>query len=267
MTPSPNPCARIGFPTQGNATKIIDLPRRLAAHASALAMAVLLCNANTASAQGYVMEFGQTYNAPMSNFISNSALNNLSMINATVPDAKSKKTPQAAQHLDAPRANAAAQLQRNATELAQRFPSAQRDPMAQAYLQSFDVYRKLEAKFGWSPNDVAGALAAFVVGNYMVLNGSDVPDAEFAAVADQLRRDPKINTTFSGQPSQTLRTMYEQSAMVGTFMALAQMSQKTTPQPPAQQANLRDSARANLKQVLGTDPERLQISAQGMRLR
>lgn len=54
--------------------------------------------------------------------------------------------------------------------------------------------------------------------------------------------------------------------MVGAFMALAYKSQQQKAQPDHVAANLRNGARENLKLVLRTDPERLQIGERGVML-
>ena len=54
--------------------------------------------------------------------------------------------------------------------------------------------------------------------------------------------------------------------MVGAFMALAFKSQQQQAQAPNVAANLRNSARENLKLVLGADPGRLRIGEQGVML-
>lgn len=202
----------------------------------------------------YIMEFAQTYNAPMSNFISATVVNNLGMINAAPAE-------KAAVPL---RAASAPQTARSARELAQRFPAQYHARMEQLYTESFGVYRKLEAKFGWQSDDMAGALAAFVVGNYMVFAGTNVADDHFVAVAGQFRRNPGIASAFKNLKPQDLRAMYEQSAMVGTFMALTALAKEQKAQPPDVQARVRDSARANLQQVLGLDPARLRVGPQGL---
>ncbi|MQA42385.1 DUF6683 family protein [Rugamonas aquatica] len=229
--------------------------RRLLAGA---ASAALLLTAWPAQAQWLGQDYA-TYGVPMSNFIQLATIHNLNMIDAATPGDK-KSAPASA---PAPlRAEAPPAVQRNAQELAQRFPAAQRAPMAQAYQDSMEVYQKIEAKMGWSRNDVGGAIAAFVVGNYMAMRDTEVADEEFAAVARQMRNHPRLAGSFKQQSAASLRNLYEQSAMVGTFMALAQKSLQQTPQP-TQQANLRAAARENLKLVLGADPERLRISARG----
>lgn len=214
-----------------------------------LACAAAMCLATASVSAQQVIEPARGADAPMANVISGAA---------------GGKPATAGAAAAAPRADAAPQLQRNAQELAGAFPAAQRDRIAQAFIDSFEVYGKLEQKFGWPRNDLAGALAAFVVGNYMVLSGTEVPDAQFVAVANQLRA--RTGGMFDRQTPAALRALYEQSAMVGTFMVLAQLSQQQQAQPPEQRANLQAAARANLEAVLRTEPERLRIGAQGLTL-
>lgn len=158
------------------------------------------------------------------------------------------------------------QVQHNARELAQRFPAEHRLRMQQAYVQSFDAYRELEDRLGLKRDDLPSALATFVIGNYMVYAGVDVPDEQFAIVAEQLRQTPALLRAVGSQSPQQQRSAFEQNAMVGVFMAMAQMSQKQQPQPAEQRAHLRDSAQANLQQVLGVDPARLRLGKEGLHI-
>jgi hypothetical protein len=196
------------------------------------------------------------YGAPMSNFIAHSALNNTAMINAAKGAAGTRPL----------LANGTPSVASNAEELAQRFAPHQRAPMAKAYVESMSFYQKIEAKMGWPRNDIGGALAAFIVGNYWAYTGVEVSDAQFAAVAEQLRKQPGLHANFKNSSAQALRAMYEQSAMVGAFMVLALKSMEQAPEPE-KQARLRAAAGANLTQVFGVDPARLGINEQGMGLR
>lgn len=201
-----------------------------------------------------------TYGAPMSNFIINSTLNNTSMINAAKGAARTEARRQPLL------AGGAPSVASNAEALAQRFEPHQRAPMAKAYVESMDFYQKIEAKMGWPRNDIGGALAAFIVGNYWAYTGVEVTDAQFAAVAEQLRSQPGLHVSFQNSGARALRTMYEQSAMVGAFMVLALKAMEQAPEPE-KQARLRAAAGANLKQVLGVDPARLRIDGHGISLR
>ena len=85
-------------------------------------------------------------------------------------------------------------------------------------------------------------------------------------MAAQLRLGGGARRLAEKQSAETIRNLYEKSAMVGAFMALAYKSQQQKAQPEQVAVNLRNSARENLKMVLRTDPERLQIDERGVML-
>jgi hypothetical protein len=151
----------------------------------------------------------------------------------------------------------------NARELAARFPAAQRPHIEQTFRRCMDIYAQLEKKLGLPERDMAGSLAAFLVGNYMVLNDVDVSDNAFRSVARQLRDQGSMQASLRRIDAAQLRNLYEQTAMMGTFMALAHKSQQQDPQPPEAAARIRDTARANLEAVLRVNPARLSISDAG----
>ena len=215
-----------------------------------------LLAAPSARTQGYVglgLDYSMT-TAPLINFANMAVMNNNSM--NTGLHARGK----------AVRMEAPAAVQRNARELAKVFPASSQAAMAQAFLQSMDVYQQVAAKMGWQRDDLDGAMAAFIVGNYMVFANREVRDEEFAAVAEQLRQGGGARRLAEKQSAETIRNLYEKSAMVGAFMALAYKSQQQKAQPEQVAVNLRNSARENLKMVLRTDPERLQIDERGVML-
>lgn len=165
---------------------------------------------------------------------------------------------------DAPlKAPARSAVETNARELAARFPVAQRPQMEQTFRRCMDVYAQLEKKLGLPERDMAGSLAAFLVGNYMALNDVDVSDDAFRTVARQLRDQGSMQASLRRIDAARLRNLYEQTAMMGTFMALAHKSQQQNPQPPEAAARIRATARANLEAVLRMDPARLSIGDAG----
>lgn len=221
-----------------------------------LLLCAALLAAPAAHAQGYVglgLDYPMT-TAPMINFANMAAMNN----NAMNTGLRSRSKPARA---DAPPA-----VKRNAQELASVFPPASQAAMAQAFQQSMDIYQQIAAKMGWRGDDLDGAMAAFIVGNYMVFANREVQDGEFAAVAEQLRQGGGTRRLAEKQSAEAIRNLYEKSAMVGAFMALAYKSLQQKAQPENVAANLRNSARENLKMVLGADPERLQIDERGVML-
>jgi hypothetical protein len=155
-------------------------------------------------------------------------------------------------------------VQANARKLSMHFPPDKRAAMEKIYVQSMDVYLKVEKKMGWTPRDLAGGLAAFVVGNYMVLKNTEVSDEAFAAVARQFRAQDRLRELGDSADRDKVRDVFEQSAMVGAFMALAYKSHQQQPQPPAVYENMRNAAMENLKLVMRLDPEGLRIDDQGI---
>ncbi|HSI59244.1 MAG TPA: DUF6683 family protein [Ideonella sp.] len=158
------------------------------------------------------------------------------------------------------------QLGDNARQLATAFPAAQRSQMTDAYLQSFETYRKLEHKLGVPSNDVAGAMAAYIAGNYMALHNVEVPDAHFQRLVAQMREALGGQDSFVSASARQKRQMYEQLAMVGTFMAVARQAFLQNPNPASEQ-NFRNAARANLEAALKQPADGLRLGAQGLSLR
>jgi hypothetical protein len=225
-----------------------------------LLLRVTLCAAVLAApaarAQGYV-GLGPDYamtTAPLINFANMAVMNNNSMNTGLHSPSKPVR-------VEAPPA-----VQRNAQELARIVPASSQAAMTQAFQHSMDIYKQIAAKMGWQRDDLDGAMAAFIVGNYMVFANREVQDEEFAAVAEQLRHGGGTRRLAEKQSAETIRNLFEKSAMVGAFMALAYKSQQQKAQPEHIAANLRNSARENLKLVLGMDPERLRIDERGVML-
>ncbi len=158
------------------------------------------------------------------------------------------------------------QLRQSATELAQRFPAAQRSAMTRAFEESFAFWRKLEAQLGLAPDDLAAGLAAFIAGNYAVFMQQEVPDDQFRTLVRQMQgllgQSPGIQQASAAQR----RAMFEQLAMVGTFMVVYREQLKTRPNP-AEEVHFRQTAKANLETALGVGVERMRLGAQGLELR
>lgn len=231
----------------------------------ALAMA---CGVPAAQAQ-YTMEFAQTYNAPASNFISNTFLNQQALINATRPQAgaraqASPKGPAGPQQQQQP-ALASPQVARSAAELAQAAPAPQRARLEKVYGDLMPGYHQLERKLGWPADDLAGAMAALLAGNYMAMTGTVLSDASVSAAGHQLRASASVQALVARLSPVERRRLYEQCAMLGTFMALA----NTTRQQQSAEvvSGLRASARANLHAVLGDAAEGLRFTDRGIQLR
>jgi hypothetical protein len=159
--------------------------------------------------------------------------------------------------------NGPAQVRQSATELAQRFPAAHRSAMTKAYEESFIFWQKLETQLGLTPNDVAAGVAAFIAGNYTAFMQQPVPDEDFKSLVLQMQGLLKQNAAFTQSSPAAKRAMFEQLAMVGTFMVVYREHLNQKPNPN-EEVNFRNAAKANLEAALGLGVERIQIGRQGL---
>ena len=160
-------------------------------------------------------------------------------------------------------ASGPAQVRQSATELAQRFPAAHRAAMTKAFEESFLFWQKLETQLGLTPNDVGAATAAFIAGNYSAFMQQPVADEDFKALVTQMQGLLAGNPALTQTSPAAKRAMYEQLAMVGTFMVVYREHLKSKPSP-GEEANFRNTAKANLEAGLGLAVERIQIGPQGL---
>ncbi len=163
-------------------------------------------------------------------------------------------------------ASGPAQVRQSATELAQRFPAAHRAAMTKAFEESFVFWQKLETQLSLAPNDVGAATAAFLAGNYAAFMQQQVPDADFKTLVAQMQGQLARNAAFTQSSPAAKRAMYEQLAMVGTFMAVYREQLKQKPNAN-EEINFRNTAKANLEAGLGVPVERIQIGPQGLVVR
>lgn len=155
------------------------------------------------------------------------------------------------------------QIRQSATELAQRFPAQNRGAMTKAYEESFAFWQKLETQLGLTPNDVAAGVAAFIAGNYAAFMQQQVPDEDFKSLVLQMQGLLARNAAFTQSSPAAKRAMFEQLAMVGTFMAVYREHLNQKPSPN-EEVNFRNAAKANLEAALGLSVERIQIGRQGL---
>lgn len=151
-----------------------------------------------------------------------------------------------------------------ADELAALFPADSRAKMKQIFLECLKQWVPLAAKLGVPADDLGSSTAAFIAGNWMMMNGREVSDEDFLTLSRQMQASLAGHAGFAEAPAADKRKMHEQLVMVGVFMALAREEFKLHPNPQAE-ANVRETARLNLEQLLGMPAAGLQITAEGLR--
>lgn len=149
-----------------------------------------------------------------------------------------------------------------AKRLVASYPPAQRDQVAQSMAGLLARYREIESRFGLAPNDVAGAVAAFVAGNYMAYRDVDFPDAGFLPLVQQMRGVMAALPQFRDATDAQKQQLYEEMAVVGLHMALQRAELRGA--SAAARAQLRRTAKSHLDQFLQMDCSRLALGVNGL---
>jgi hypothetical protein len=147
--------------------------------------------------------------------------------------------------------------------IAANYPPNRRAEAERLFTEILSGYRQLEARLNIPTNDVAGAVAAFLSGNYMAYQDVDLPDQNFQALVSQMRRVLGSNPAFAKASGIEKQQMYEQMAILGTFMALTRDALKKQPNPEIA-ASMKQAAKRNLEQFLNTDADRVNITSTGL---
>jgi hypothetical protein len=150
--------------------------------------------------------------------------------------------------------------------MAAAYPPAERARMEKIFRELLAGYGKIERQFGLPRQDMAGAVAAFLAGSYMGYHNADFPDRHFPPLVEQMRSIIASDPSYAKSSTAARQEMYEQMAILGMFMANAQMHLRQRPDPQIE-ARVRAAGKAYLEQFLKTDAERVQITAQGLVLR
>jgi hypothetical protein len=147
--------------------------------------------------------------------------------------------------------------------LARAYPAAQRTQAEQVFSQSLQTWHGLESQFGLRRNDMGGALAAFVAGNYAAYRDQPLPDALFKPLVRQMQAALLHSGALERVDAAQKQVLYEHLAILGTWMlATREALQK---QPDARvAANMKAAARGYLQQALGLDAERMRLTDQGL---
>ena len=123
--------------------------------------------------------------------------------------------------------------------------------------------QQIEARFDLPEKDAAGAVAAFIAGNYMAYRDVDFPDASFPPLVTQMRAMVDTNPAFTHGSDADKRTLYEQLAVVGMQMALQRDQLRKQPNAKLR-AQMMRMGKTHLEQFLKIDVSRLKITERGL---
>ena len=146
--------------------------------------------------------------------------------------------------------------------LAAHYPAAHRAQAAQTFRQILNGYGQLETRLGLPAGDMAGAMAALIVGSWSVCRERDIIDGHFVAVARQLRGAIGQDPRFAQVALADRQLAYEQFAILGTELALLQMALRQKPDAAVQRRAC-EAGKGYLAQF-GLDPMGIEIGAEGL---
>jgi hypothetical protein len=152
------------------------------------------------------------------------------------------------------------------SKLAADYPVQARPQAERVFREMLVRHPQLMRQLGVPASDMAAGVATFIAGSYMAYRNVDFPDQHFKPLVDQMRQILGSNPDIVRASSAEKQEMFEQMAILGTFMATTQMALKERPNAQVT-ANMRQAAKGYLEQFLKTDAERVQITAQGLTLR
>jgi hypothetical protein len=147
--------------------------------------------------------------------------------------------------------------------MAAAYPEPDRARMEATFRKLLAGYEQIEQRFQIPRRDVAGAVAAFIAGCYMAYRNVDFPDSHFPPLVSQIRSIIASDPSYARASVQARQDMYEQLAILGMFMANAQMALRQRSDPEIA-ARVRTAAAEYLQQFLKTDAGRVRITARGL---
>lgn len=147
--------------------------------------------------------------------------------------------------------------------LAAQLPPSVRADAQTLYGQILDKYPQLARQLGVPANDVAGAVAMFIVGSYTAFRNVEVPGEHFQPLYRQVRQAIAGEAAFAGASAAQRRELFEQAAILGTFLVLVREGLKQRHDARVA-ASVKAAGKDYLQQFLKVDPERLQLTQQGL---
>lgn len=151
-------------------------------------------------------------------------------------------------------------------KMASHYPPQSRAEAERVFRDMLGKHAQLMKQLGVPADDVAAAIAAFLAGNYMAYREAEFPDINFKPLYQQMKGVIGGNSAYREASEAEKCEMFEQMAIMGTFMALTREALKQ--QPNAQvAANMKQAAKGYLEQFLKTDADRVQITANGLVLK
>ncbi|RZL36469.1 MAG: hypothetical protein EOO96_06940 [Pedobacter sp.] len=151
-------------------------------------------------------------------------------------------------------------------KLAAKYPVADRKRIEKLYNDMLVLYPSIAKKLKVAPNDLAGALAAFVAGSWTAYHSQDFKDEYFLPLTQQMRTLVGNTKDFKAGTLKEKQLVYEQMVIAGTLSAVTHEALKQKPNQQVR-ASLRASGEKYLKEFFKVDANRVLIGKNGVSIK
>jgi hypothetical protein len=149
------------------------------------------------------------------------------------------------------------------SKLALAYPAGQRAHVEQLFNALLDAYPQIEATYKIPHNDLAGAVAVFLVGSYQTASGVVVDDPTASAVITQVRNALAPNPVIAKASDIQKQEMYEELVDLGMFLLTVQQYLKNAPNARVAD-NLKQAGTDYLQTFIGSPPELVSMNSAGL---
>lgn len=220
-------------------------------------------------AQMFSPDYGY-YGAPMSNFLSTSYLTqqvvNDNAFGKSVSKTSTHETPTFNSLNSGSTVVAISSPPIMPAKLSTFYPTEKRAEVTKVFGEVLNTYHKIEINFGIPKYDLAAAIAAFLAGSWSAYHNQAFPDENFLPLVEQIRGIIASNPQLQEANVAQKQEMYEQMAIIGTFMALTQ--QGLLQQPNSQiTANMQQTAKGYLEKFLQVNVDNITFTREGMTIK
>jgi hypothetical protein len=150
-----------------------------------------------------------------------------------------------------------------AAKLASTYPAAKRQEVTNVFREMLALYGRVEQQYGLPKNDLAGAMAMFILTNHIAYGGVDQPPEVIAPLAAQLRSAMASNPQIAETSDREKQEAFEQFAIIGMFTEATRLALQQQPNPTIS-ANLKTAGGDYLQTLLKIDPATMRFSKNGL---
>ncbi|CAN7158295.1 hypothetical protein LJR225_000225 [Phenylobacterium sp. LjRoot225] len=150
--------------------------------------------------------------------------------------------------------------------MAEAAPADRRKEYQQGLERLLDAHRQAAARLGLPRNDVSGALAHFLIGNYQALSGVQLTEPQIRTVVKQVVGALIEDPTFARASDQERQDLFERLAIVGVLMDTLSLPEARR-RDPALAAKAREQAQAYLREALGPSGDQLVLTDVGFAMK